>query len=314
MQVTYGYQVTSDNDPFLAFSRDTNEAMIRSGPPGATPPDLFPFCTAAPSLVATELELKQRLGPDYLNSDEDIMGAAAVIFAAGAGTTWSAISTFIYAMLAFPACQSKAQQEINSVIGSERLPEFEDRKDLPYVEAVLKETLRWHAAVPLGIPHRCTEDDVYRGMLIPKGSLVISNIRAINLDDNVHVDPHTFNPARFLPKPEGNEEPHPTETFGFGRRQVLITLLSAGLPIHPAITFRICAGRHLADTSIWIAIASILTAFNIKRSIREDGTEIIPDISVPFRSGLSSHPPTLPCNILPRSQKARSLILEANDI
>ncbi|KAG6867073.1 hypothetical protein C0993_007061, partial [Termitomyces sp. T159_Od127] len=188
--------------------------------------------TAAPSLVATQLEAKERLGQDYSNSDEDIMGAGAISFVAGAETTWSTISTFIYAMLAFPACQTRAQQEIDSVIGSERLPEFEDRKDLPYVEAMLQETLR-----------------------------------AINLDENLYADPHAFNPSRFLPKPEGNGEPYPNEAFGFGRR--------------------ICPGRHLADASVWIAIASILAVFNIKRSISEDGTEIEPDISAPFRGGIS---------------------------
>ncbi|KAG6908733.1 hypothetical protein DXG01_003578, partial [Tephrocybe rancida] len=113
------------------------------------------------------------------------------------------------------------------------------------------------------------EDDIYRGMLIPKGSTVISNIRAMSLDEEIYSDPHTFNPARFLPRPEGNEEPHPDENlvFGFGRR--------------------ICPGRHLADGSVWIALASILATFNISRAVKEDGTEIIPDTSLPFKAGLA---------------------------
>ncbi|KAG6852147.1 hypothetical protein C0991_002620, partial [Blastosporella zonata] len=85
------------------------------------------------------------------------------------------------------------------------------------------------------------EDDIYRGMLIPKGSTVIANIRylfsptdywglanscalfvvhrAMNVDESVYADPGAFNPMRFLPRPEGNAEPYPSknEAFGFGR-------------------------------------------------------------------------------------------------
>lgn len=59
---------------------------------------------------------------------------------------------FILAMVLYPDVQAQAQAEIDSVIGEglQRLPHWEDRASLPYVEAVLKETLRWHPTAPLG--------------------------------------------------------------------------------------------------------------------------------------------------------------------
>lgn len=53
-------------------------------------------------------------------------------------------------MVLHPKVQNKAQQEIDTVVGSERLPDYSDRDSLPYVDAIVNETLRWHPVVPLG--------------------------------------------------------------------------------------------------------------------------------------------------------------------
>jgi len=78
-------------------------------------------------------------------------------------------------MLLNPEAQTKAQDELDRVVGPNRLPDFSDQQDLPYIRAVCKEVLRWQPATPLGVPHRTTEDDEYRGMRIPKGATVIAN-------------------------------------------------------------------------------------------------------------------------------------------
>jgi len=76
-----------------------------------------------------------------------------------------------------PTVQKKAQEEIDRVIGdSNRLPDFLDRSNMPYVEAILHEVLRYGLVLPLSLPHLSTTDDVYNGFLIPKGTLLISNI------------------------------------------------------------------------------------------------------------------------------------------
>jgi len=107
--------------------------------------------------------------------------------------TVAALMTFFVAMLLYPDVQKKAQDELDSVIGRERLPTFDDRPRLPFIDAMCKETLRWHPVTPLsafspipvedsewcdiacvtsslaGIPHAATKDNVYAGFFIPKG-------------------------------------------------------------------------------------------------------------------------------------------------
>ena len=89
--------------------------------------------------------------------------------------TTSTLHTFILAMLLNPQIQSKAQEELDRVVGSNRLPEFSDEPDLPYLRAIYKEVLRWQPVLPLGIAHRNIRDDEYQGMFIPKGSTIIVN-------------------------------------------------------------------------------------------------------------------------------------------
>jgi cytochrome P450 len=72
--------------------------------------------------------------------------------------------------------QRKAQEEIDRVLGPGRLPTVADRGNLPYVDAVVKEVLRWHPVAPMGIPHMSVDDDTWEGFYIPKGSLIMPNI------------------------------------------------------------------------------------------------------------------------------------------
>jgi cytochrome P450 len=72
-------------------------------------------------------------------------------------------------MALHPAKQRKAHEEIDRVIGQDRLPTFGDRELLPYLEAIFRETLRWLPPFPLTVPHVAEEDDVYKGYFIPKG-------------------------------------------------------------------------------------------------------------------------------------------------
>ena len=75
-------------------------------------------------------------------------------------------------MITHPDIQRKAQEELDEVIGRDRLPDLEDKESLPYVNALYKEVLRWHPVSPLGVAHRTIADDEYQWMWIPKGSIV----------------------------------------------------------------------------------------------------------------------------------------------
>jgi cytochrome P450 len=94
-------------------------------------------------------------------------------------------------MALYPEVQKKAQSEIDAVVGLNRLPDFQDRPSLPYINAVVKESTRWNLVLPLGkpliiimvtiitasegLPHMATNDDEYNGYHIPKGTLVVGN-------------------------------------------------------------------------------------------------------------------------------------------
>lgn len=111
------------------------------------------------------------LGPDM----EPINKWSAVsMYLGGADTTVSSIMTFFLAMMIYPEVQKKAQEELDRVVG-DRLPMTADLKNLPYIEALVKEVHRWHPVGPLAIPHTVIEDDVYEGYRIPKGALIIPN-------------------------------------------------------------------------------------------------------------------------------------------
>lgn len=86
------------------------------------------------------------------------------------------MATFFRSMSLHPEVQRNAHEEIDRVVGTDRLPDFSDRDNLPYLEAVLKESLRIHPIAPMGLPHVTTADDICEGYLIPKGATIIPNI------------------------------------------------------------------------------------------------------------------------------------------
>ena len=123
-------------------------------------------------------------------------------------------------MVLNPQAMKKAQDELDRVVGEDRLPEFSDRANLPYIDAVVKELLRWNPPFPISIPNTVTQDDAYRGFFIPAGATVIENIWAIFRDPDLYPDPGAFNPDRFLEDGEINplvSDPE-NRVFGSGRR------------------------------------------------------------------------------------------------
>ena len=83
---------------------------------------------------------------------------------------------FILTMALHPHVQKRAQQEIDLVVGTDRMPTFEDRPSMPYIEALLREVLRWRPVFPVGLVHSTMTDDMYKGVFIPKGAYVLPNV------------------------------------------------------------------------------------------------------------------------------------------
>ncbi|GLB38523.1 putative cytochrome p450 [Lyophyllum shimeji] len=284
VEVAYGHQIVSTDDAYVKIAEGCSPAAAASGPPGGTPVDLFPILKHLPSwfpgtyyaTVARNASHHFRALKDYPISqvrEQMNHGTARPSFLARhlesiSQTTSSTLSFFFLAMILYPDWQHRAQQEIDAV-------------------CLVQETLRWNHATPSGVPHKAMEDDVYNGMLIPKGSTVIANVRSMTLDESVYKDPFKFDPTRFLPAPVGREEPYATGQFGFGRR--------------------ICPGRYLADDSLWIAIVTILATISISKAIRPDGKEIMPD-DVPITVGITSQLRPFPCRLESRSEMASQLL------
>ncbi|KAK7731531.1 hypothetical protein SLS53_008771 [Cytospora paraplurivora] len=193
-------------------------------------------------------------------------------------------------MSLYPQVQRIAQEEIDRVIGTDRLPDFSDRDSLPYVEAVFKESLRIHPIAPMGLPHVTTADDVCEGYLIPKDTILIPNIWWFSHDPAVYPNPDVFDPTRFLgPNPALDPRNY---VFGFGRR--------------------ICPGKQLADSSMWLTIARSLAVFDIKKGVDGTGKEIEPEVS--SMPGVISHPVPFTAVVTPRSSKHEDLIRQVEKI
>ncbi|CDO71162.1 hypothetical protein BN946_scf184845.g32 [Trametes cinnabarina] len=198
-------------------------------------------------------------------ADEELIKAAAASLYSAEYQTPSSITACILAMCLWPDIQARAQRELDAVIGNSwtRLPTFSDRTRLPYVYAVVLEVLRWNPAVPLGLAHRLTQDDAYRGWHIPKGTVVWANIWSMLQDPAVFPEPTEFHPERFLDSKghlrrlERHEDPS-VIAFGFGRR--------------------ICPGMYFAINSVFIGIATLLYTLNIAKERDDDRKEVLPKV------------------------------------
>lgn len=242
--------------------------------------------TARSSFVASELTR-----PDWEEQDKELLGwTAQSMYSAGADTTVASAYSFFLCMTLFPDVQARAQSEIDTVIGMDVLPTWGDHERLPYVRALCKELLRWAPAVPQGIPHCPNADGMFSGYFIPKDTIIIANIWGFTRDTDIYPDPEQFDPSRFL----GDRPQHDPRdfVFGFGRR--------------------VCVGRQLAETSLFVLVSNILATMQISTKSGKDGTPIIPKIE--FSSTVIAHPAPFECDIRPRSSKAETLIRTAHDI
>ncbi|KAF7296376.1 Cytochrome P450 [Mycena chlorophos] len=242
---------------------------------------------------------------------ETVRNVAAAIYAAGADTTAAALGWFVFAMLAYPETQAKAQAELDAILGHGVLPTFADQQVLPYVAALVKEVLRWRTITPIAVPHFVAAEDEYRGYRIPARSIVLGNAWAIlhdkvippqelhllmplkfRLIQDAYPNPDEFNPERFLRDGKLNPKVQDPEVavFGFGRR--------------------ICPGRHMATASVWLSITSILATFKIAKAVNESGEPVEPTYD--YFAGLICAPLPFKCSVMPRSLQTAEAIRSLN--
>jgi len=169
------------------------------------------------------------------------------------------------AMILYPDTQAQAHREIDSVVGPDRLPTWEDRENLPYVRACIVECLRWMpTTLSAAVPHSNSKDDIYKNYHIVKGSALMMNVWALN---NANwSNPRVFDPTR-----------HDAESTALE-----ISGINPNSTLRPHFTFgagrRVCPGFHIAERGLFMAISRILWAFTFEKV---EGEEIIQDAVTP---------------------------------
>ncbi|KAF5387184.1 hypothetical protein D9615_001583 [Tricholomella constricta] len=339
LRISHGYTIETDKpDPLVDLVETAAKDFYHATMPGAWLVDIFPIMKHLPSWLpfkkaaalyrSHNLEqtdrphsfVKRRMKagtelPSFTSSmlqngvDEStehaIKYAATAIYGGGSDPAVAALSTFILLMILHPDVQKRARDELDSVVGTKRLPELKDRPRLPYLDAVLKEVLRWHTTGRIGIPHRSIQDDIYDGYLIPKDSIILPHMwygpsfdddlglimtlinRNITRDPQLYSNPSEFRPERFMADGNNSPELDPnTYIYGFGRRS--------------------CPGRDFANANMFITLAMTLSVFQIEKGRDENGVEIEPRCE--FEGGTVSHPLPFAYTIKPRSADAEFLI------
>jgi len=191
---------------------------------------------------------------------------------------------FLVCLMFHPEVQRKIHEEMDRIIGDDRLPTHDDRESLQYLQAAWKEASRWRPTAPINFPHVTTEDQVNQGYWMPKGTLVFTNTGFMLRDPRIWDSPDEYKPERFLGPPQ-KDRPDPSIVFGYGRR--------------------VCPGRFFAEETGFVYAAALLWAFEIE-SI--DGTATLDDIEW-VDSEIS---PPLPFNVRfrPRNEKISQLLLD----
>lgn len=188
------------------------------------------------------------------------------MFPAGVAMGHSVNFVFGY-LVNYPEIQQKMQQQIDEVVGQSRMPNLNDRINLPYVDAVIKETLRIEPANPISLGRVCTDDTTLGGYDIPQGTFVVPNVWHAHNDPKVWGDPENFRPERWLTEEGRLIKQDKTMGFGGGRR--------------------ICAGETFARQTMFLFISSLLQHYSFgpcDNEPRVDLTDIIPGINMSLQN------------------------------
>uniref|UniRef100_A0A4X2LJ98 unspecific monooxygenase n=1 Tax=Vombatus ursinus TaxID=29139 RepID=A0A4X2LJ98_VOMUR len=131
---------------------------------------------------------------------ENLKMTAADLFAAGTETTSSTLRYGLLLILKHPEVQAKIHEEIQRVIGHNRVPSIKDRQDMPYVDAVVHEVQRFIDLIPLNLPHAVNRDIHFQQYILPKGTTIYPLLSPVLWDSKEFPNPDQFDPQHFLDK------------------------------------------------------------------------------------------------------------------
>ncbi|KAM6379399.1 cytochrome P450 2W1-like [Pluvialis apricaria] len=179
--------------------------------------------------------------PHTMFNNKSLLFSTLDLFAAGTETTSTTVRWGLLLMMKYPEIQRKIQEEMNHVIEPGKLPKLEDRKKMPYTDAVIHEIQRFANIVPMGVSRSTPTDVNFQGYVIPKGTEIIPLLTSA-LNDELHwKTPEQFNPSHFLDA-DGN----------FIRREAFIPF---------SIGRRACLGEGLAKMELFLFFAGLLRKF-----------------------------------------------------
>ncbi|XP_076764369.1 putative cytochrome P450 303a1 [Xylocopa sonorina] len=211
---------------------------------------------------------------NYSNSfsESQLFAICVDLFIAGSETTSKALGfCFLYLVL-YPNVQKKAHEEIDRVVGRNRLPTSEDRARMPYMNAIVLESIRMFMGRTLNVPHRALRDTTILGYKIPKNTMLIVNFNRIVMDESWD-NPEDFRPERFIDESGNIVTPHKYIPFSIGRHR--------------------CMGENLAKSNIFIITTALLQAFTFspvpgeKKPSSQDFIDGVTAGPKPFRAMVS---------------------------
>lgn len=201
------------------------------------------------------------------------------MFVAGSETTSVTVEWALAELLRSPLSMRKAKDELEKVIGAAGKIKESDIDKLPYLQAVVRETLRLHPAVPLLVPRCSMEDTNYMDYFIPINTQVFVNAWAIGRDSDTWEDPLCFNPERFL----GSSIDYKGQDFEF-------------IPFGSGR--RICVGMDLAHRVVHLSLATLLWSFDWELDI-----SLIPEtLDMTERMGITLRK-LVPLRAIPKKRK-----------
>uniref|UniRef100_A0A8D0E329 Uncharacterized protein n=1 Tax=Salvator merianae TaxID=96440 RepID=A0A8D0E329_SALMN len=201
--------------------------------------------------------------PESTYDEENLAQCIFDLFIAGTETTATTLQWALLLMAAHPDIQDKVYKEIEDVFGSAHTICYQDRKKLPYTNAVIHEIQRSNYILLFGIPRQTVKDVHMRGFHIPKGSVVATDLRSALLDPKEWATPHQFNPKHFLDK-DGN----------FVDREAFLPF-GAGA--------RVCPGEQLAKIELFVFLTSLLRVFSFQLPKGVKKTNMKPIVGITIR-------------------------------